>query len=304
MMPGTLDARRIDVGGINLNVIDAGDGPAVLLLHGFPDRAAMWSSQIHHLTEAGYRVIAPDLRGFGDSDRPRDVTHYTIDLLVGDIIALLAALEVPEVAVVGHDWGASVAWTLAAVSPGQVARLAAFSVGHPRAFFSAGDRQRQLSWYVLLFTSPGIEEQLPHQEWRWYRQWAFAGAQPDQNPQLAAQLTDLARPGALDAGLNYYRANFPAAAFLLDGGPADAVPNVTCPVLGVWSDRDMALTEEQMTGSAEYVDAEFRYVRIPGVGHWIPTDAADTVNALLQDFLGEGSTTTTPTTTKKGLITP
>jgi pimeloyl-ACP methyl ester carboxylesterase len=282
-------STRIDVGTITLNVIDVGEGPAVLLLHGFPDRAAMWSAQIQYLTEQGYRVIAPDLRGFGDSDRPTGVEHYTIELLVADVAALLNTLQVPKVILVGHDWGASLAWTFAAVLPQMVAKLAVMSVGHPRAFFTAADRQRQLSWYILLFNSIGVcERLLPEQDWRWYRQWAFADAHRSDNEQLATQLADLARPGALEAGLNWYRANIPAEAFIVEDG-GHALANVTCPVLGVWSDRDMALTEEQMTGSAKFVDADWDYIRIPGVGHWVPTDAADTVNALLHNFFRNGA---------------
>lgn len=278
-------SHRVNVGAVTLNVIDVGTGPAVVLLHGFPDRATMWSSQIQHLADRGHRVIAPDLRGFGDSDRPNDVDDYRLEFLVGDVAGLLSALDVPNAAIVGHDWGASIAWAVAAVLPSLVTKLAVLSVGHPGAFFATGERQRQLSWYVLLFDTVGVaEEVLPYEDWRWYRDWAFDGAHPDDNQQLRTQLADLSRPGALETGLNYYRANFPAQAFIYEHA-GSGLPHVSCPVLGMWSDCDMALTEEQMTRSADFVDADFRYVRVHGVGHWMPSDAADRVNAELHQFL-------------------
>lgn len=284
-MPQQYENRRIDVGAVALNVIDAGDGPPVLLLHGFPDRASMWGAQIDYLVQRGHRVIAPDLRGFGDSDRPTGVANYTMDKLLGDIAGLLNVLGIPRTAVVAHDWGASLAWTLAAALPDLVTRLAVLSVGHPRAFFSVGTRQRALSWYVLLFDHVGVPESLmPQDDWLWYRQWAFKGASRQDNAHLDVQLADLERAGALEAGLNYYRANLPPEVFMLED-PAAELPNVSCPVLGIWSDEDMALTEDQMTRSAHYVNEAWHYRKLEGVGHWIPVDASDEVNAELGRFL-------------------
>lgn len=280
----TLPAQRVDIGSIVLNVIDVGNGPAVLLLHGFPDRASMWSSQIRYLAERGYRVIAPDLRGFGDSDRPDGVENYSTANLVGDIAALLATLQIPKAIVVGHDWGAILAWAFAASMPHLAHKLVAISVGHPRAFFAAGDRQRQLSWYMLLFCTPGVVERvLPTDNWRWWRNAVFGGADPSENKQLATQIKDLSRPGALESALNYYRANFSAETFVTDD-PAAAVPNIACPALGIWSDGDVTLTREQMVESEKFVDGEWSCAILPGIGHWVPTEAASAVNELLSDF--------------------
>lgn len=272
----------MQVGDIALNVIDVGEGPAVLLLHGFPDRAAMWRHQIEALQAAGHRVIAPDLRGFGDSDRPAEPSAYGIQTVLGDLTGLLDHLGVERVSVAAHDWGAAVGWAMATFLPTRVERLAAFSVGHPRAFIGAGFAQKQLSWYMLWFQFPAAEAAMAADDWAWFRRWAFAGAERADDVDLDRQLTDLSRPGALVAGLNWYRANISPATFAALKGPE--LPPVTCPVLGVWSELDMALTEQQMTGSADYVTGPWRYERIDGVGHWIPTHAAERTSELLVDF--------------------
>src|SRR5262249_43916404 len=123
----------IEVGGLDFVVDDAGDGPAVLLLHGWPDSRRLWRDQLPALHAAGFRTIAPDLRGFGDSAKPTGVEAYALRLIVGDVVGIMDALGVASAHVVGHDWGAAVAWALAAFAPERVERLVALSVGHPGA---------------------------------------------------------------------------------------------------------------------------------------------------------------------------
>src|SRR5262245_52074341 len=142
--------RRIQGDGVELAVLDEGDGPPVLLLHGFPDSSRLWRNQVPALVRAGYRAIAPDLRGFGESDRPEAAEDYAIARSVADVLAILDALEVPRANVVGHDWGAALAWLVAAFAPDRVERLVVLSVGHP----NVRDRsieQREKSWYQLFF---------------------------------------------------------------------------------------------------------------------------------------------------------
>jgi len=284
-MPVGPAAHRVALDGITLNVVEGGEGPAVLLLHGFPDRATLWIHQIDALVGQGYRVIAPDLRGFGDSDRPSGVEAYGVRRVLGDVLGLLDHLGVGEVRVAGHDWGALVAWALAAFAPERVVRLAAFSVGHPHAFAGAGLVQKQLSWYMLWFGFPGVAEaQMPADDWAWFREWAHDGAARGSDPLLDQQLSDLERPGALTAGLNWYRAGMPPAVYAATAGALE-MPAIHCPVLGVWSERDIALTERQMTDSQRYVSGPWRYERIPRVGHWIPAHApVRTTELLLEHF--------------------
>lgn len=273
--------RRIEVGGVALNVRDEGEGPPVLLLHGFPDSSLLWRHQIPVLVEAGMRVVAPDLRGYGESDAPEGVEAYALPTILEDVVGVLDELEIERVRVAGHDWGAAVAWGLAALRPERVERLAALSVGHPGTF--PGDlEQRQRSWYMLLFQFEGVaEEALRHNDWHLFRE-AFAGG-----GDVDTYTADLSRPGRLTAALNWYRANISPESFV--GAEATAVPAVGCPTLGVWGSGDVALTEEQMTRSAEWVTGPWRYERVEGAGHWIPVTAPQRTGELLLEFLGPDS---------------
>jgi pimeloyl-ACP methyl ester carboxylesterase len=130
--------RRVAANGLTFNLAEAGAGPPVLLLPGFPDCSRLWRYQLAALAEAGHRVIAPDLRGFGETDKPGDVGDYRMRTLGGDAVGLLDALGVDRVAVVGHDWGAGLAWMVATCASDRVSRLVAISVGHPVSFVGAG----------------------------------------------------------------------------------------------------------------------------------------------------------------------
>ena len=288
--------HRVDVGEVTLAVTEAGDetGPPVLLLHGFPDSRVLWRHQVDALAEAGYRVIAPDLRGYGGSDRPTDVEAYALPHLLADVRGLLDALGVERAAVVGHDWGAVLAWAFARAEPSRVDRLVAVSVGHPAARRDAGPTQLVKGAYIPVFLVPGLAERLlPTGGWFWLRRLAWRGADPARTPDLARQIEDMARPGALTAALSWYRANLAlprprrrrSGALPVTDGTRPRGRSVVCPVMGVWSSEDPALTEAQMTGSARYVDGPWRYERLEGAGHWIPVQAPVELNGLLVDFL-------------------
>jgi pimeloyl-ACP methyl ester carboxylesterase len=272
---------RIGVAGIELEVqveepADQREAPAVLLLHGWPDSHRLWRHQVPALTAAGFRAIAPDLRGFGASDRPEDIAAYGLAHILGDVVGVLDHLGIERAHVVGHDWGAAVAWALGALVPDRVDHLAALSVGHPAAFRAAGFPQREKSWYMLLFQFEGVAERwLSDDDYANFRAWS-------RHPDADAVIAELSRPGALTASLNWYRANLPPAALV---EPALEVPPVARPTMGIWSKDDMALVEENGTGSAAHVTAEWRYERIDGAGHWIPLEAPDELTALLLDFI-------------------
>jgi pimeloyl-ACP methyl ester carboxylesterase len=270
---------RVALPDITLSVIDAGEGPAVVLLHGFPDRATLWRPQIDALVAAGYRVIAPDLRGFGDSDRPEDVDAYRLRHSVADVLALLDERGVERAAVAGHDFGSVVGWALAMRSD-RVTRYAALSVGHPEAFRAAGLEQRALSWYMLWFRFAGVaEEALPADDWALLRRWLHRGVDDELT---RTHIADLARPGALTAGLNWYRATVDPRTFV-DEAPLE-LPRLTIPVLGMLGTADVALGEAQMTGSARYLDGPFTYVPVPGGDHWLPARHPDAVTDALLGF--------------------
>jgi pimeloyl-ACP methyl ester carboxylesterase len=281
--------RTLQVNGIDLHLAEAGPsaGPAVVLLHGFPDSWRLWRHQVDALAGAGMRVLAPDLRGFGETTRPPAVGDYKLRTMVADVTGLLDVMGVERAAVAGHDWGAGLAWRVAMFAPDRVERLVAVSVGHPLAGVATGLHQWRFSLYMLWFLLPGVAERvLPADDWAFFRRWAWDDAEPGQDPDLDRQLADLSRPGALAAGLNWYRANIDPAAFVATDPARSSLPSVACPTLGVWSSRDFALTESQMTRSEQFVTGPWRYQRLDDVDHWVPVHAPDQLNQLLLEFLG------------------
>lgn len=268
--------KQIELGDLTFAVQDEGDGPAVLLLHGFPDSHVLWRNQVPALVAAGYRVIAPDLRGFGDSSKPVGVEHYGILKLVGDVLGILDSLGVQRAHVVGHDWGAALSWVTAAFAPDRVDHLTALSVGHPLAFAGAGFPQREKSWYMLFFQFEDIAEQ-----WLSANDFANLGTWSS-HPEMEQVAANLSRPGALTAALGVYRANVHPRSWI---APPKVFPQIQSPTMGVWSSGDFALTEAGMTGSRPFVDGSWRYERMDGVGHWMQIEAPDRLTALLLDFL-------------------
>ncbi len=271
-------ARQVVANGLRFHVIDEGQGPAVLLLHGFPDTSYLWRHQIPALVAAGYRALAPDLRGRGQTEMPTRAEDYALRLMVQDVAALLDALDVERAHVVGHDWGAALAWVSASLLPQRVDRLVVISVGHPAARSRPTLEQLQKSWYTLLFQFEGIAEELLQQD-DWYLLKELGQGAGDQELYLA----ELSRPGALTAALNWYRANRPPQHLL---APPIALPKVQAPTLGIWSSGDLYLTEDWMLRSAAFVSGPWKYERIDDASHWIPLDQPVRLNRLLLEFLG------------------
>ncbi len=266
---------RVDVDGVGIEYEVSGQGRPVVLLHGFPDSGRLWRHQVPALAGAGFQVIVPDLRGYGRSGKPETIDAYSLPLLAGDVMAVLASLEIAQAHLVGHDWGAALAWALASLAPGSVDHLVALSVGNPVTFLRTLE-QRQKSWYMLLFQFPGIAERwLTEDNWANFRNWA-------RHPDTDHVIAELDANGSLTPGLNWYRANIPAESW---AGPPVQLPPVNAPTMGIWSTGDIALTEVQMTDSAENTAGPWRYERLDGPGHWMQLEAPDQVNALLLDFL-------------------
>lgn len=272
-----MTTRRIELGGLGFHVVDEGEGDPVVLLHGFPDTSNLWRHQIPVLVENGFRAIAPDLRGRGDSDIAERVEDYAMPLLIQDVTGIIDALGIDRASVVGHDWGAGLAWSLTAFVPERVERLVAVSVGHPTAFSRRNVEQLARSWYMWIFQFEGVAEELfSKDDWKIFREWVGKHGDADE------YIEYLAKPGRFTAGLNWYRANIRPESL---PSPSLQFPPITCPVLGIWSDKDFALSERQMTESAEFVEGPWRYEKIEGVGHWIPLQAPDEFNQLLLGFL-------------------
>ena len=270
---------RAENNGVGIHYEVAGEGRPVLLLHGFPDSGRVWRHQVPALAEAGFRVVVPDLRGYGASDKPEGVDHYNMMFLASDVGAVLDAEGISSAHVVGHDWGAALSWAIASLAPDRVDHLVTMSVGHPSSFFGDGFDQLRLSWYMLLFQFQGIAEQwLTADGWANFRAW---GDHPDAD----AVIADLEADGSLTPGLNYYRANIPPESFV---APPLELPALRAPTMGVWSSGDFALGESQMRRSEKHVGGTWRYERIEGPGHWMQLEAPEAVNELLLDFLPAG----------------
>jgi pimeloyl-ACP methyl ester carboxylesterase len=272
------DSKTLRIDGLDFHVRLTGEGPPLVLLHGFPDSGELWRHQSGPLAAIGRTVIVPDLRGCGATAAPIETTAYRLDRLAQDVLEIVDAI-VPGTGsfdLAGHDWGAALGWHLAAHQPDRVRRFAALSVGHPEAYRRAGREQKLKGWYLLLFLTPRLAE-------------AFLGANDfnaltrnaPTSEDAARWRRDLARPGRLTAGLNWYRANLTPKAF------ATRTPKVRVPTMGVYSTADVALAEDQMTASGNWVDAVWRYERLPGLGHWLQIEAPDVVNRLLVDWFSQ-----------------
>lgn len=263
------------------DVIDAGpgDGPVVVLLHGFPELNTMWRPAIERLTARGYRCLAPLQRGYSPGARPKRRRDYRGTELVADIEALIDASGARRVHLVGHDWGAVVAWYVAQQLPDRLHTLTALSVPHPGAFLKAigTSRQALASWYMLFFQLPWLPERfLLHPR----VQKGFLDTRAD----LAlgqAEVTAMQQPGALTAALNWYRA-------MLMSDPRRTGRKVTVPTMYVWSDGDIALREKGARLCGDYVVGEYRFERLHG-SHWLLDEQPDTIADLLLDWVGTHS---------------
>lgn len=272
MNPST---QKLNINGIELNVLLTGpeDGPPVLLLHGFPDDHSLWRHQIPALVNAGYRVIAPDTRGTGESQLLPRVSDYRLEHLVADQIALLDHLSVNQVSLVAHDWGAVQGWELVLRHPERFNRYLALSVGHPWCYTRAGFEQKLKGWYAYFFQTRALARWVfSLNDWNVFRRFLrFESEWPHIKEQYS-------RPGRFAAGQNYYVSNFWK---LLTAPPTPA----QVPVMGVYSTADIALVEKQMTMSENLCPKGWRYERLEGVSHWLTLDAPDRVTTLMLDYL-------------------
>jgi pimeloyl-ACP methyl ester carboxylesterase len=281
-----VEHRHIPVNGITLHVAEAGpgDGPLVILLHGFPEFWFGWREHIAPLAQAGYRVVAPDQRGYNLSSKPKGVAAYRLDVLAADVFALADALGRDRFSVAGHDWGASVAWWMATRRPERLERLAILNAPHPAVWREAMTRdpaQRKKSRYVQMLRIPALPEFLVRAGGYKGLAEAFKGAaRPDAFGPDAMDAYQAAwrRPGALTATLNWYRALF---AQDLPVPPPRSIPT---PTLILWGDRDEFAVPEMAERSAELC-ANVRVEHLPAATHWIAHDAPEAVRQALLDFL-------------------
>lgn len=269
-------------GNLVFDVIDEGpaDGPVVVLLHGFPQFNTSWSKVIPRLTAAGYRCLAPNQRGYSRGARPTRRRDYRTPELVEDVRALVDASGASRVHLVGHDWGAVVAWAAAAEFPDRLATVSPVSVPHPAAFVRAflTSRQALASWYMYVFQLPQIPERFLLGRHGTAAQLAKALRSAGQSAEAADRdARAMAESGALTAALNWYRA-IPLSDVRGTAG------KIKVPTLYVWSDKDAALVEKPARNSGRYVSGEYRFETLRGVSHWIPDEQPEVLADLLLDW--------------------
>ena len=269
---------QLPVGDLVFDAVATGpaDGRLVLLLHGFPQTSRSWRGVWPALVDAGCRVVAPDQRGYSPGARPEGVEHYRMPALVGDVVGMLDALGADRADVVGHDWGAAVAWQVAGRHADRVRTLTTVSVPHPLAFVEAlrtDEDQRRRSRYMRDFATPGHEHELLRDDAAGLR-GVFGGVPGVDVDHVIAQLGD---PAVLRRCLDWY-----AGQTLED---ATGIGPVTAPTLHVWSDEDRALGEAGARGTAQHVEGPYRLEVLHGVTHWVPEQAADRLAALIVEHL-------------------
>jgi pimeloyl-ACP methyl ester carboxylesterase len=267
-------------GDLVFDVIDAGpaDGPVVILLHGFPQSGTSWAAVIERLTERGFRCLAPDQRGYSPGARPRSRWGYRMPELVEDVRALVDASGADTVHLVGHDWGAAVAWAVAGQYPERLASLTALSVPHPAAMVRAMATSRQglVSWYMYLFQLPFVPEWVllgPNGR-RPVGLTKFLSASGQPAPATERDLRTMTQPGVLRGALNWYRA-IPLVS------PRSTDVAVATPTMYVWGDGDVAVARKTAQACRNWVTGPYRFEELLGVSHWTPDEVPDTIADLL-----------------------
>lgn len=251
------------------------DGRAVLLLHGFPEAGLQFRQQLAILGDAGCRAVAPDQRGYSPDVRPQQVADYRMEELVGDVVALADELGWHRFDLVGHDWGAAVAWSAAVAVPDRVRTLTALSVPHPDAFghaLATDDDQQRRSAYMRMLRSQGAENTLLADGARRLRQ-IYERRVPEEH--VTEYVRRLSEPGALTAALNWYRAVRSSGAT----GP------VTVPTLYVWSTEDATVGSAAALATRQHVAGDYRFEMLEDISHWIPEEVPETVGRLLLEHL-------------------
>ncbi len=272
--------------GVRLHYATAGKGEKlVILLHGFPEFWYSWRHQLAALSDE-YTVVAPDMRGYNLSDKPAQVSDYKIEKLVDDITGLIRHFGRDRAAIIGHDWGAAIAWAIAMEHPEHVWKLACLQVP-PASVWKKNQTVKQLfaSWYMFFFQLPKLPEWLLSKND--FAKLAIGvktttaqrGVFSDED--IAKYKEAWSRPGALTASMNYYRANILKRLF--GGGPPPG--KIKVPTLFIYGEKDHAVLPETVRGVGEFIDAEYTELRIPESGHWVQNEAKDKVTSALKEFL-------------------
>jgi pimeloyl-ACP methyl ester carboxylesterase len=279
--------RFVYTNGVRLHCVEAGDGPPVILLHGFPEFWYSWRHQLPALAAAGFRAVAPDLRGYNDSDKPPGVESYRPELLAQDVVGLIEKFGPGPAVLVGHDWGGIIAWLVTMRRPDLVQKLVVMNAPHPATFVAEVRHARQFwrSWYAFFFQLPWFPEAaLRFQNFGMVRhalrrQPVHAAAFRPED--IRRYREALAKPAAVTAAINYYR-----AAFRYRRETARTYRPIRGPVLVIWGEKDSYLNPHVLDGLPAWAP-DARLLRLPDASHWVQNDAPDAVNQALLSFLSQ-----------------
>ena len=272
-----------DIGEVRLHYVEAGEGPLVVLLHGFPEFWYGWRLQIKPLAEAGFRVVAPDMRGYNLSSRPKGVKAYETDRLTADIRGLIQERGGKSAQLVGHDWGGSVAWATAMNYPEVVDRLAILNAAHPRKLSQGLHHPSQLrkSWYFFFFNLPDLPESVVRADhWHFFRHFLH-DAHPAYTPEeIDRYIEAWSQPGAATGMINYYRSSVRTSPKKAEA----ALRPISAPTLVIWGQGDHYLGPELAEPEHDDVPNLEGVERLPDASHWVHHDEAQRVTQLLTDF--------------------
>jgi pimeloyl-ACP methyl ester carboxylesterase len=275
--------RQIDANGLSFAIDEAGQGDTfALLLHGFPEARQAWRRQLPALADAGWHVVAPDLRGYGGTSRPEGLDPYRIEHLVDDVAGLFDAFAPKKRILMAHDWGGVIAWQVAIRKRVPLDGLVILNAPHPAVFarvLRSTWRQMFRSWYVAFFQLPWLpESQLTANNGQALAR-ILKGQSPNFSPALLETYrSNVVQPGAATAMINYYRAN--ATALGRTDGTSE---KIATPTLLIWGENDVALDIALTYGNEDFV-SDLAITRLPGVSHWVQEDAPDQVNALVIEW--------------------
>ena len=276
------------IGSVKLHYATAGEGDRlVILLHGFPEFWYSWRRQLVDLSE-NYKIVAPDMRGYNLSDKPTKVSDYEMDKLVDDITGLIRYFGYKNAAVIGHDWGASVAWALAMKHPEYLWKLGALQVP-PIPIWKKNQTLKQFfaTWYMFFFQIPVLPEFLFRLNDYAFLEKALKNSTAEEDVFTDADIAEYKKawsePFALTAMLNYYRANLVKRLF----AKTEDIPKIKVPTVFIYGEQDKAILPETVRGVGEMIDAPYEEFHIPTSGHWVQQEASEAVTDILREFLAE-----------------
>ncbi|HXB16388.1 MAG TPA: alpha/beta hydrolase [Solirubrobacteraceae bacterium] len=294
LVPGGVELREgfAQVGDQRLHYVEAGEGPLVLLLHGFPEFWFGWRRQIAPLAAAGFRVVAPDMRGYNESSKPPGIAAYAADKVADDISGLIRERGGASALVVGHDWGGSVAWTLAMNHPDIVERLAILDAAHPRSLAKGLRDPRQLarSWYFFFFALPDLPERVVRGDrFRFFQRFLRDAKPPYTAEEMDRYVEAWSQKGALTGMIDYYRCSVRPPK-----GAKQKISTVSAPTLVIWGKDDRYLGPGVREPDRADVPNLDRVEQLPNASHWVHHDQPEAVNRLLIDFFNGARSVPTP----------